>query len=183
MHSSVFSHAFTCIVHAFICFRIDYCNSLLHVVGLRKVRRSPLQSVVNAAARSIVRLPRTPNLFFYVWPLSLAPLITQIQLNRSYNWPRFQISECPVPPAISLRPSNSLDRHDLFDQLARNLMAKTQIFPFISPSLWTQLPSFGTLLFINCWAKCHVWNLVTGKNLRCTTVHGPEHNCWHWSTI
>src|SRR6218665_2847681 len=46
---SVSSHVFTSIVHAFVCSRIDYCNSLL--VGLPKVRLSPIQSVLNAAAR------------------------------------------------------------------------------------------------------------------------------------
>src|SRR6218665_3168238 len=50
----------TCIfistVHAFVCSRIDYCNSLL--IGLPKTRLSPLQTVLNAAARLIaIRLP------------------------------------------------------------------------------------------------------------------------------
>src|SRR6218665_1090033 len=48
---SVSSHVFTSIVHAFVCSRIDYCNSLL--VGLPKVRLSPIQSALNAAARLV----------------------------------------------------------------------------------------------------------------------------------
>ena len=52
---SVSSSVFTTLVHAFICSRIDYCNSLL--IGLPKVRLSPLQSVLNAAARLVARLP------------------------------------------------------------------------------------------------------------------------------
>ena len=45
-------------VHAFVCSRIDYCNSLL--IGLPKLHLAPLQSVslLNAAARLIARLPR-----------------------------------------------------------------------------------------------------------------------------
>lgn len=50
---------FTYIVHAFLCFRIDYCNSL--TVGLPKIRISSLQYVLNAAVRLIVRLPRLPH--------------------------------------------------------------------------------------------------------------------------
>src|SRR6218665_3932397 len=46
----------TAIVRAFVCSRVDYCNSL--VIGLHKVRLSPIHSVVNAAARLIARLPK-----------------------------------------------------------------------------------------------------------------------------
>ena len=47
---------FTLIVHAFVSSRIDHCNSLLIV--LPKVRLSTLQTMLNASARLIVRLPR-----------------------------------------------------------------------------------------------------------------------------
>src|SRR6218665_445264 len=47
---------FKSMVHAFVCSRIDYCNSLL--IGLPKSRLAPLQSVLNAAARLIARIPR-----------------------------------------------------------------------------------------------------------------------------
>src|SRR6218665_1720091 len=43
-------------VHAFVCFRINYCNSLL--ISLPKSRLATLQSVLNAAARLIARIPR-----------------------------------------------------------------------------------------------------------------------------
>ena len=46
---------FLTIVHAFICTRIDYCNSLL--IGLPETRLAPVLSVLNAAARMIARLP------------------------------------------------------------------------------------------------------------------------------
>src|SRR6218665_2043304 len=54
---------FTSIVHAFVCSRIDYCNSLL--IGLPKTRLSPLQTVLNAAARLIARLPLLPYLLLH----------------------------------------------------------------------------------------------------------------------
>ena len=47
---------FKSMVLAFVCSRIDYCNSLL--IGLPKSRLAPLQSVLNAAARLIAHIPR-----------------------------------------------------------------------------------------------------------------------------
>src|SRR6218665_1918221 len=47
-----------------ICSRIDYCNSLL--VGLPKSRLSAIQSVLNAAARLIARLPRFTHISTYM---------------------------------------------------------------------------------------------------------------------
>src|SRR6218665_27355 len=58
-------YVFTSIVHAFVCSRIDYCNSLQ--VGLPKVRLSPIQSVLNAAARLVGRLPRTSHISAFMF--------------------------------------------------------------------------------------------------------------------
>src|SRR6218665_695021 len=78
--SFVSSHVFTSIVHAFVCSRIDYCNSLL--VGLPKVRLSPIHSVLNAAARLVGRLPRTSHISAFMFDhLHWLPLIARIQLK------------------------------------------------------------------------------------------------------
>ena len=58
------STVFATIVRAFICFRIDYCNSLLK--GLPKSRLSTLQSVLNAAARLLARLLRFTHISIYM---------------------------------------------------------------------------------------------------------------------
>ena len=77
---AISSHVFTAIAHAFVCSRIDYCNSLL--VGLPKVRLSPIQSVLNAAARLVGRLPRTSHISAFVFDhLHWLPLIARIQLK------------------------------------------------------------------------------------------------------
>src|SRR6218665_2599292 len=71
---SVSSHVSTSIVHAFVCSRIDYCNSLL--ICLPKVRLSPIQSVLNAAARLVGRLPRTSHISAFMFDhLHWLPLI------------------------------------------------------------------------------------------------------------
>ena len=77
---SVSSHVFTSIVHAFVCSRIDYCNSLL--VGLPKVRLSPIQYVLNATAKLIARLPRTSHISAFMFDhLHWLPLIARIKLK------------------------------------------------------------------------------------------------------
>src|SRR6218665_3295101 len=65
---------FTSIVHAFVCSRIDYCNSL------PKTRLSPLQTVLNAAARLISRLPRYSHTSYYIKEhLHWLPISTRIE--------------------------------------------------------------------------------------------------------
>jgi hypothetical protein len=144
---SVSSSVFTSIIHAFICSRIDYCNSLL--VGLPKVRLSPLQSVMRAAARLIARLPPWSHISSFMFHhLHWLPLTARIQLKiltliyRSYSGyaPKYLRDLIRLPiSATSLRPLRSLDRHDLLVPRARTAMAKTRAFAFIGPALWNQL--------------------------------------------
>jgi hypothetical protein len=68
----------TAIVHAFICRRIDYSNSLF--VGLPKVRLFSLQSVLNSAARLIAHIPRFAHIFTYMIDvLHWLPIASRIQ--------------------------------------------------------------------------------------------------------
>src|SRR6218665_2044240 len=126
---------------------IDYCNSLL--VGLPKVRLSPIQSVLNAAARLVGRHPRTSHISAFMFDhLHWLPLIARIQLKVLTLTYRSHIGQAPrylrdlirLPSsAISLRPLRSLDRHDLYVPRARTSMAQTRAFAIIGPSLWNQL--------------------------------------------
>src|SRR6218665_4109174 len=69
---------FNSIVHAFVCSRIDYCNSLL--IGLPKTRLSPRQTVLNAAARLSARLPRYSHISYYIKEhLHWLPISTRIE--------------------------------------------------------------------------------------------------------
>src|SRR6218665_177121 len=77
---AISSHVFTSIVHIFVCSRKDYFNSLL--VGLSKFRVCPIQSVLNAAARLIARLPRMSHTSAFMFEhLHWLPLIARIQLK------------------------------------------------------------------------------------------------------
>jgi len=135
----------------FIFFRTDHCNYLL--VGLPKVRRSSLQSVPNAAARWIVRLPRTSHICLHVWPSSLAP--TRIQFNGSlidiYKYIYIGHISDLIPSATSLRPLRSLDRHHPFARIARTSMVHTRAFAITGLALRSQLPPSTrcTLYLIN----------------------------------
>src|SRR6218665_3243358 len=120
------------IAHAFVCSRVDYCNSLL--IGLPKVRLSLIQSVLNAAARLVDRLPRTSHFSAFMFDhLHWLPLIARIQLEvltliyRSHigHAPRYLRDLIRLPsPVISLRPLCSLD----FVPRARTSMAQTRAF-------------------------------------------------------
>ena len=148
IRKSVSSSTFTSIVHAFVCSRIDYCNSLL--VGLPKVRLSPLQSVLNAAARLIARLPRFSHISsFMVEELHWLPLSVRIQfkvlilvLKSHLGLAPKYLCDLMLRPlsATSLRPLRSSDRLDLFVPRVRTAMAQSRSFACIGPSLWNGLP-------------------------------------------
>src|SRR6218665_1710513 len=77
IRKAVYVPIFTSIVHAFVCSRIDYCNSLLS--GFPKTRLSPLQTVLTAAARPIARLPRYSHISYYIKEhLHWLPISTRI---------------------------------------------------------------------------------------------------------
>src|SRR6218665_417578 len=75
---SVSAKVFSTIVHAFVCSRIDYCNSLL--IGLLKTRLAPLQTVLHAAARMIARLQPYSHISDYMTKkLHWLPILARIR--------------------------------------------------------------------------------------------------------
>src|SRR6218665_947531 len=95
---------FTSIVHEFVCSRIDYCNSLL--IGLPKTRLSPLQTVLNAAARLIARLPRySHNISSYIKEhLQWLPISTRIEYKVLLIVLKAQMEVAPKYNSVT--PSN-----------------------------------------------------------------------------
>src|SRR6218665_3253272 len=148
VHKAVSVPIFTSIVHAFVCSRIDFCNSLL--IGLPKTRLSPLQTVLNAAARLIARLPRYSHIPSYIKDhLHWLPISTQIECKVMLIVLKAQMGVAPkylrdtirLPTsASSLRPLRSLDRQELFVPRTRTTMAMSRSFSVIGPSLWNRLP-------------------------------------------
>src|SRR6218665_3516320 len=139
---------FTSIVHAFVCSMIDYCNSLL--IGLPMTRLSPLQTVLNTAARLIARLPRYSHISYYIKEhLHWLPISTRIEYKVLLIVLKAQMGVAPkylrdvilLPTsATSLRPLHSMDRRELFVPRARTTMAMSRSFAVIAPALWIRLP-------------------------------------------
>ena len=156
---SVSSSIFTTLVHAFICSRIDYCNSLL--IGLPKVRLSPIQSVLNSAARLIARLPKYSHISTFMFDeLHWLPLrartqfkiLTLILKSQRGLAPKYLTKTLLRPhSASSHRPLRSSNRLDLLVPRSRTAMAQSRSFVSIGPSLWNSLsPSVhSTLLSVS----------------------------------
>src|SRR6218665_2480222 len=97
IRKSVSISVFTSIVHAFVCFRIDYCNSLL--IDLHKVRLSLIQTVINASARLIARLPSFSLISsFMTQTLHWLPFTTRIEFKVLFLVLKSQL--CSVPKYI-----------------------------------------------------------------------------------
>ena len=148
---SVSSSVFTTIVHAFICCRVDYSNSLF--VGLPNVRLSSLQSVLNSAARLIARLPRFSHISSYMTDvLHWLPIASRIQfkvlllVSKTQHGlaPKYLCDLMRKPlSAISSRPLRSADRLDLLVPRARTALAQHRAFAIVGPSMWNDLPPFN----------------------------------------
>src|SRR6218665_2679291 len=120
---------------------LDYCNSLL--IGLPKTRQSPLQTVLNAAARLIARLPRYSHISYYIKDnLHWLPISTRIEYKvllivlKAQMWvaPKYLREATRLPTsATSLRPLRSPDRRELFVPRARTTMTMSRSFAVIAP--------------------------------------------------
>src|SRR6218665_3499797 len=136
IRKAVYVPIYTSIVQAFVCSRIDYCNSLL--IGLPKTRLSPLQTVLNAAARLIARLPRYSHISYYIKkPLHWLPISTRIEYKVLLIVLKAQMGVAPkylrdvirLPTsATSLRPLRSMDRRELYVPRTRTTMAMSRSF-------------------------------------------------------
>src|SRR6218665_1004300 len=111
----------TAIVHAFVFSRIDYRNSLL--IGLPTVRLSLLQSVLNAAARLIARLPKFSHISSFMFnQLHWLPLSARIEFkivdlvlkSKLGVAPKYFWDHIRSPLSATSRPFRSLDWQVLF---------------------------------------------------------------------
>ena len=165
-------------VHAFVCSRIDYCNSLL--MGLPKLRLAPLQSVLNAAARLIARLPRFSHIStFMTEDLHWLPLTARIQFKILFltcktflgQAPRYlcDLMRRPIS-ATSGRPLRSFDHHDLLVPRSRTATAQHRAYASVGPLLWNDLPALTRAVMLSGGTTVSARSLKTFLFSR-----GPSH--------
>src|SRR6218665_3057036 len=145
---SVSDKVFLTAVHACVCSCIDYCNSLL--IGLPKTRLAPLQTVLNAAARMIARLPPYAHISDYMikdfhWLPILARvrykvlvLVTKCQQGLA---PRYLCELMSKPrSARSYRPLRSADRCDHLVPWSRTSLSQNRASAVVDLALWNDTP-------------------------------------------
>src|SRR6218665_1369609 len=145
---SVSMPVFKSMVHAFAYSRVDYCNSL--IIGVPKSRLAPLQSVLNAAARLIARIPRFSHIStFMTENLHWLPLSARIHFKIIFLVYKAFLGLAPsylckliMHPlsAISDHPLRSLDRNDLLVPRSRMSTSQQCVFASAGPLLWNCLP-------------------------------------------
>ena len=132
------------LIHSLVISRLDYCNSLL--IGLPLNRLSPLQSIMNAAARLIHHTNRSASATPLCQSLHWLPLshrikfkILTITYKAIHNLAPSYISNLVTKyqPNRSLRSSQDLL---LSNSLVTSSHARLQDFSRASPILWNALP-------------------------------------------
>ena len=133
------------LVSALVLSRLDYCNSLLY--GCPQHLLNKLQKVQNAAARLILRIPKTEHTSPHLASLHWLPIFSRIQYKISticYNCPNSTAPDYLTDlltiykPARQLRSSS--DTSALRIPAFRTQSFGDRSFSHSAPSVWNTLP-------------------------------------------
>ncbi len=143
------------VLHAFVTYQLDYCNSLLYGLSANNIKR--LQYVQNSAARLITRTRKndhiTPILYHLHWlPVSLCInyKLLIFTYKSLHNLGLTYLSDLLLPyvPAQSLRSSSE---GLLVTPKFRLVTMGSRAFSVVAPRLWNALRQYirqaSSLLF------------------------------------
>ena len=136
------------LVHSFICNRIDYCNSVLYSASRLQLDR--LQSILNAAARIILRIPKFSHISASIrselhWlPVRFRPefKICLLVRNCLIGTATAYLQELCVAVSSSAGRRNlrSASRGDLVVPRADTTRFGRRGFSVSGPAIWNSLP-------------------------------------------
>ena len=136
------------LAYAFICNRIDYCNSIL--CGVAAGRLDRLQSVLNATARLVLNIPKFSHISSAIrdelhWlpvqcrsKFKICVLVRNCIIGSSP--PYLQELCLPVASVSGRRHLRSADRNDLLVPQFRTVNYGQRGFSTLGPRLWNSLP-------------------------------------------
>ena len=134
------------LVHSLISTRLDYCNSLLAMIPNKEVDR--LQRVQNAAARVVLRIPKTEHITPALRRLHWLPVRLRIKYKILCLVHRCIYDTAPAPPYLSelvkryapARPLRSCEQFLLDQPTANRAMFGDRSFSVAGPRMWNDLP-------------------------------------------
>ena len=136
------------LVHAFVCSRIDYCNSALYGVAASTLDR--LQSILNAAARLILRVPKYGHISAAIRDrLHWLPVRRRIEFricmlvrnSLSRTAPAYLMDLClPSSSVPGRRHLRSAGKGDLVVPSFRRERSGRRGFSVAGPCCWNSLP-------------------------------------------
>ena len=149
IRASLSSSALHTLVHAFLCSRLDFCNSAFY--GLKASNVDRLQSIFNAAARLLLNVPKFGHISAAIRDtLHWLPVKQRIEfklcllvrncLNGSA--PEYLRELCvPVSTNEYRRMTRAADRGDLIVPRVRTERFGRRSFSVAGPHLWNSLPT------------------------------------------
>lgn len=135
------------LAHAFICSRVDYCNSIL--LGSTNLNHNRLQSVLNAAARLITGLRKFDHISDTLQDLHWLRVPERCQFKVASITRRcleglgpgyLNCNLVPVSSVAARSHLRSADSGDLVVPRARTATAGRRSYRFTGPTTWNSLP-------------------------------------------
>ena len=164
------------LVHAFVLSKIDYCNAVLF--GITKQQLTRVQSVLNAAARLLLRIPKFGHIsagirdelhWLPVEQRVLYKVIVLVWNCVTGTGPSYLRELCISKSNSSGRSLRSDDKYFLKETFSKNATKQKRAFSVVGPAIWNKLPLELRLLQLN-----HGSTALFKNNLKTHLFPKPE---------